>query len=248
MILKAKTTSIILTILTLFTFMIPKTVYAATDINVNSTIYTYGYLQEDGVRMREQPSTSSKIVDTLHINKKILFRKCKDNEDWYQVKDAENKKDGYIYKDYIDFGLSTIKIEPVATATPTPSPTPTTTDNSSYSVSNTSSNNSVSSSGTSSGSLNSYNGTVYGPGGRETYYNLDMSGIVKMMQNLGYNSQYWVRDDGVKMYGDYIMVAADLSKHPRGSIVQTSLGPGMVCDTGGFVYTTDVAYDIATTW
>lgn len=54
--------------------------------------------------------------------------------------------------------------------------------------------------------------------------------------------------DGAKMLGDYIMVAADLNKHPRGSIVETSLGQGIVCDTGSFTYTSDTQLDIATNW
>lgn len=41
------------------------------------------------------------------------------------------------------------------------------------------------------------------------------------MRGMGNNDEYWVRMDGAKMLGDYIMVAADLNKHPRGSIVET---------------------------
>ena len=47
------------------------------------------------------------------------------------------------------------------------------------------------------------------------------------------------------MFGDYIIVAADYSYEPRGTIVQTSLGTGMVLDTGegGWGW-----HDIATCW
>jgi len=96
--------------------------------------------------------------------------------------------------------------------------------------------------------LNPVNGTIIGPSGKETYYNLNMSGVISIMQSLGYNYTYWVRSDGVKMYGDYIMVAADLSIHPRGSLVTTSLGTGLVCDTGTFIYSNPYQIDIATTW
>jgi hypothetical protein len=96
--------------------------------------------------------------------------------------------------------------------------------------------------------LNSYAGIVSGPSGNETYYNLNMSGVVSNMQNLGYDYDYWVRDDGVKMYGDYVMCAADLSIRPKGTIVETSLGEGIVCDTGGFVNWDSTRLDIATTW
>jgi hypothetical protein len=94
-------------------------------------------------------------------------------------------------------------------------------------------------------------GTVNGPSGKETYYNLDMSGVVSIMRNLGYDSTnypYWVRSDGCKMLGDYIMCAANLSVHPRGTLVLSSLGTCIVCDTGGFAYSNSTQLDIATTW
>lgn len=91
-------------------------------------------------------------------------------------------------------------------------------------------------------------GVVHGPSGKETYYNLNMSGVVSIMRNMGNTDEYWVRDDGCKMLGDYIMVAANLNIHPRGSIVETSLGEGIVCDTGGFAKKNPYQIDIATTW
>lgn len=91
-------------------------------------------------------------------------------------------------------------------------------------------------------------GTIQGPSGKETYYNLNMSGVVSIMRFNGYSYEYWVRDDGVKMFGPYIMIAADLSIRPRGSLVPTSLGMGMVCDTGTFIYSNPTQIDIATTW
>ena len=63
---------------------------------------------------------------------------------------------------------------------------------------------------------------------------------------LGNKDKYWVRKDGVKMLGDYVMVGADFKKHPRGSIVDTSLGKGIVVDTGYFYYKKQL--DIATAW
>ena len=91
-------------------------------------------------------------------------------------------------------------------------------------------------------------GVFYGPSGKETYYNLDISGFISIMRGMGNNDEYWVRMDGAKMLGDYIMVAADLNKHPRGSIVETSLGQGIVCDTGSFTYKSDTQLDIAKNW
>ena len=91
-------------------------------------------------------------------------------------------------------------------------------------------------------------GTIQGPSGKETYYNLPMGGVVSIMQGIGNYDQYWVRDDGVKMLGDYVMVAANLDVHPRGSLVETSRGTGIVCDTGYFAYSDVNAIDIATAW
>lgn len=113
--------------------------------------------------------------------------------------------------------------------------------------------------------LNNRNGTVMGPSGKETYYNMDMSNIVSCLEkrsgwvwndikkhgNTGnVRGKYWIREDGCKMFGDYIMVAAKLSVHPRGSLVETSLGTGIVVDTGGFANTSkgDRWIDIATNW
>ena len=91
-------------------------------------------------------------------------------------------------------------------------------------------------------------GAVYGPNGKETYYNLDMSGVIAAMRRMGYYGEYWVRNDGCKMLGDYIMCAANLGVHPRGSLVECSLGTCIVCDTGGFAAGNPDQLDIATTW
>ena len=96
--------------------------------------------------------------------------------------------------------------------------------------------------------LNPTSGTIVGPSGKETYYNLPMTGVVNIMKRNGYNYDYWVREDGAKMYGDYIMVAANLNVRPRGSIVQTSLGQGIVCDTGEFAKSNPYQLDICTVW
>lgn len=91
-------------------------------------------------------------------------------------------------------------------------------------------------------------GTVTGPNGKETYYNLNMSVIMRMMHARGVNDTYWVRSDGCKMIGNYIMVAADLDLHPRGSIVKTSKGLAMVCDTGSFTKHNRNQIDVAVDW
>ncbi len=79
---------------------------------------------------------------------------------------------------------------------------------------------------------------------QETFYDLDMSRVVKIC-----GSSYHVRADGVKVDQDgYVMVAADLSRYPRCSVVETSLGAGKVYDTGTFVLTNPEQFDIATDW
>ena len=96
--------------------------------------------------------------------------------------------------------------------------------------------------------LTASGGVYYGPSGKETYYNLNMSGVIDIMRGMGNNDAYWIREDGAKMLGDYVIVAADLNKYPRGTIVDTSIGKGIVCDTGSFTQNSDTQLDIATDW
>jgi len=79
---------------------------------------------------------------------------------------------------------------------------------------------------------------------RETYYDLAMNVVVKYC-----GGSYTVRADGVKVDQDgYILIAANLARYPRCSIVETSLGLGKVYDTGGFVSKYPDGFDIATDW
>jgi hypothetical protein len=65
---------------------------------------------------------------------------------------------------------------------------------------------------------------------------------------MGNTDEYWIREDGCKMLGDYIMCAANLDVRPRGSLVESSLGTCIVCDTGGFAYSDPYQLDIAVNW
>ena len=97
--------------------------------------------------------------------------------------------------------------------------------------------------------LNKTNGRIEGPSGVETYYNLPMNGVIKLMNSKGFYGNVWVRSDGVKMWDDYVMVAADLNVYPKGTIVETSLGYGIVVDTGDFTSNgSGVIFDIAVDW
>lgn len=94
-------------------------------------------------------------------------------------------------------------------------------------------------------------GTVIGPSGKETYYNLPMGGVVSSMRSLGFSEKeypYKVRRDGVKTIGGYVMVAANLQLRPKGTFVKTSRGMGIVCDTGSFAYSNKRQLDLAVDW
>lgn len=90
-----------------------------------------------------------------------------------------------------------------------------------------------------------------GPAGRETYYNLPMQGCINKMRSLGYSEEeypYWVRDDGAKMLGRYVMIAANWKIRPLGTVIETSLGWSIVVDTGTFVEEYPYGVDIAVDW
>lgn len=87
---------------------------------------------------------------------------------------------------------------------------------------------------------------------QETYYDLNMNGVMSLAKNwsgCSHSGTYTVREDGVKVDEDgYILVAAELNRYPRCSIVDTSLGLGKVYDTGTFAQTNPEQFDIATDW
>ena len=91
-------------------------------------------------------------------------------------------------------------------------------------------------------------GVFKGPSGKETYYNLPMKGVIERMRKRGYDAEdypYWEREDGVRMLGSYVMIACNLKYRPYETIVPTSLGDGIVCDTGRL---SKDQVDIATNW
>lgn len=83
---------------------------------------------------------------------------------------------------------------------------------------------------------------------KETYYNLPMKRVCEIAKKKGIKGEYWETEDGLKMYGYFIICAADYNTHAYGSIVLTSLGPGKVLDTGAFAATNPTQIDIATCW
>ena len=95
------------------------------------------------------------------------------------------------------------------------------------------------------------NGGVYGPSGQETYYNLPMNNCVANMRKRGYDAKkypVWTRKDGAKMFGHYVMVAANWKIRPLGTVIETSIGWGIVVDTGTFVKDSPRGVDLAVNW
>lgn len=113
----------------------------------------------------------------------------------------------------------------------------------------------------------------YGQDGRltkETWCDLDPSNLATLMRKQGIDLDFWIREDGVYMYGDYVMVAADIphmdgtqqaAEYRKGDLVETSLGTGMVVDLCGMAEMVrkgelrgtndgdvEVWYDIYTAW
>lgn len=80
---------------------------------------------------------------------------------------------------------------------------------------------------------------------RETYYDLPMNIVIGACGK----GSYKIRSDGAKVDQDgYVLVAANLNSYPRCSVVETSLGPGKVYDTGGFAVRHPYGFDLATDW
>lgn len=96
---------------------------------------------------------------------------------------------------------------------------------------------------TKKGGINTFNGH------QETWYNLDMTNVVKRTdQAFGMTNLYWVRDDGCKMYGPWIICAADWNIYTHYSLVETSRGIGIVLDTGEFIKKDPTMIDLAVAW
>lgn len=158
--------------------------------------------------------------------------------------------------------IDILKITPTPTPTSTPTPTPTSTptptpkptpiavfSNQEWYDENVARGNVEPA--WSEGQITKERGGCMGPSGRETYYNLRMDNCVNYMRELGYDEltyPYWIRDDGAKMLGLYVMCAANWKTRPRGTIIPTSLGDAIVVDTGEFVADYPNGVDLATDW
>lgn len=96
--------------------------------------------------------------------------------------------------------------------------------------------------------------TIEWPSGTETWYDLPMNGVIKYMRDLWYTEDKWynfrIRNDGVKMLWNYVMVAANLKKRPKWTILKTSLGMWIVCDKCERAYQRgkEKLLDVAVNW
>ena len=76
-----------------------------------------------------------------------------------------------------------------------------------------------------------------GPSGYEDYCNYDeydVSKVIDTARKNGFSEEkypYHINEYGLKMIGDYIIVSAKYEFHPYGTIIDTSLGKGIVLDT-----------------
>ena len=99
--------------------------------------------------------------------------------------------------------------------------------------------------------LTKSSGVFQGPSGKETYYNLPMGRCIEIMRDMDYSVEdypFWIREDGAKMLGEYVMCAANLNIRPKGTIVETSLGMAIVVDTGSFAASNEMQLDMAVNW
>lgn len=199
------------------------------------------------LNIRSYPSSEDKetIIDVATFASIVTVIGKVEDSNWVKIKyesDEDDKKDieyAFVYGGY--FSDTKPEPKPVVTYTePTPQVSnsqPETTPVDTY-VSQ-------------SGCLTPSAGVFNGPSGKETYYNLNMNGVISIMRGMGYTEEeypYWVREDGCKMFGPYIMVAANLSIRPKGTILPCSLGTAIVVDTGGFAASNPTQLDIATSW
>ena len=90
-------------------------------------------------------------------------------------------------------------------------------------------------------------GTINYAGHVETWYNLKMNKVVERADAYyGLSDVFEIREDGVKTYNGFVIVAADKSV-PYGTVVETSRGIGIVLDYHT-IKNGENTYDLATDW
>lgn len=94
-------------------------------------------------------------------------------------------------------------------------------------------------------------GTFPGPSGLETWYNLRMGVCISNMRAMGYDVEtypYYIREDGAKMLGEYVMCASNNKVRPKGTIIETSLGMAIVVDSCEAANSTPSLLDLCVDW
>ena len=94
-------------------------------------------------------------------------------------------------------------------------------------------------------------GVFEGPSGKETYYNLPMGVCINNMREMGYSVEeypYYIREDGAKMLGEYVMCASNNSVRPKGTVLETSLGKAIVVDSCPAANNNSTLLDMCTDW
>lgn len=85
-------------------------------------------------------------------------------------------------------------------------------------------------------------------GHTESWYNLKMTKVVQRADEYyGLSNAYAIREDGVKTYNGFAICAGNFEVHPYGSVIDTSLGTGLILDHTG-KGTDKTLIDIATNW
>lgn len=81
----------------------------------------------------------------------------------------------------------------------------------------------------------------------ETWYDLPMKRVVERAdQHYGIQGVFAIREDGVKTYNGFVILATDWGKYPYGSTLETSLGTGVVLDA--HTANNENIVDVATAW
>lgn len=94
-------------------------------------------------------------------------------------------------------------------------------------------------------------GKFDGPSGLEKWYNLPMGRCITNMRNMGYDTEtypYWIREDGAKMLGEYVMCASNNNYRPKGTVIETSLGMALVVDSCEAAASNPTLLDMCVDW
>lgn len=81
----------------------------------------------------------------------------------------------------------------------------------------------------------------------ERWYNLNMRRVVQRAdKHFGLKDAYAIRPDGVKTYNGLVICAGARDRY--GEVIDTSLGKGIIIDSGSFEASDPTMIDIATDW